>query len=83
MKKSSVPHFHGVILRSSSECEENKLGTSNSEWMDKIEKCPVYHPSKEEFDDPFLYLHKIAPEASKYGTNNIENILVLIHGLRM
>jgi hypothetical protein len=27
----------------------------------------VYSPTKEEFEDPLVYLQKIAPEASKYG----------------
>lgn len=44
-----------------------KFDTTNLEWVDKIEECPVYHPSKEEFEDPLVYLQKIAPEASKYG----------------
>lgn len=37
------------------------------EWTNKIPECPVYHPSEQEFQDPFLYLQKIAPEASKFG----------------
>ncbi|XP_024020867.1 lysine-specific demethylase JMJ706 [Morus notabilis] len=37
------------------------------QWTDEISECPVYRPSKEEFDDPFLYLQNIAPQASKYG----------------
>lgn len=44
-----------------------KLETSNLEWIDKIPECPVYCPTKEEFEDPLVYLQKIAPEASKYG----------------
>ena len=38
------------------------------EWINKISECPVYYPSKEEFDDPLVYLQNIAPHASKYGT---------------
>lgn len=37
------------------------------EWIDDILECPVYHPSKIEFEDPLTYLQNIAPEASKYG----------------
>ncbi|PON91244.1 JmjC- JMjN-domain containing protein [Trema orientale] len=37
------------------------------QWTDKISDCPVYYPSKEEFDDPLVYLQTIAPEASRYG----------------
>ncbi|XP_049349437.1 lysine-specific demethylase JMJ706-like [Solanum verrucosum] len=36
-------------------------------WTDTIKECPVYRPSKEEFEDPLVYVQKIAPEASKYG----------------
>ncbi|KAK6934954.1 JmjN domain [Dillenia turbinata] len=45
----------------------DKFDTSDLEWVDKIPECPVYCPSKEEFEDPMIYLQKIAPEASKYG----------------
>ncbi|KAK6947382.1 Zinc finger, C5HC2-type, partial [Dillenia turbinata] len=45
----------------------DKFDTSDLEWVDKIPECPVYCPSKEEFEDPLVYLQKIAPEASKYG----------------
>ncbi|KAJ8555179.1 hypothetical protein K7X08_012675 [Anisodus acutangulus] len=44
-----------------------KFDTSNLDWIDKIPECPVYYPSKEEFEDPLVYLQKLAPEASKYG----------------
>ncbi|KAK2427681.1 lysine-specific demethylase [Trifolium repens] len=44
-----------------------KFDTSDLEWTDKIPECPVYSPTKEEFEDPLVYLQKIAPEASKYG----------------
>lgn len=41
--------------------------TSNLEWIDKVPDCPVFYPSKEEFEDPLIYLQKIASNASKYG----------------
>lgn len=44
-----------------------KFDTSNLDWIDKIPECPVYYPNKEEFEDPLVYLQKLAPEASKYG----------------
>ncbi|VFQ90903.1 unnamed protein product [Cuscuta campestris] len=44
-----------------------KFETSDLDWIDRIPECPVYYPNKEEFQDPLVYLHKIAPEASKYG----------------
>ncbi|KAK9275026.1 hypothetical protein L1049_022284 [Liquidambar formosana] len=45
----------------------DKFDTADLEWTDKIPECPVYSPTKEEFEDPLVYLQKIAPEASKYG----------------
>ena len=45
----------------------DKFDTSDLDWTDKIPECPVYSPTKEEFEDPLVYLQKIAPEASKYG----------------
>ncbi|KAL8150530.1 hypothetical protein V2J09_020338 [Rumex salicifolius] len=45
----------------------DKFSLSDLDWIDRIPECPVYCPTKDEFEDPFLYLQKIAPEASKYG----------------
>lgn len=45
----------------------DKFDTSDLEWTENIPECPVYSPTKEEFEDPLIYLQKIAPEASKYG----------------
>ncbi|KAL5551048.1 hypothetical protein UlMin_001224, partial [Ulmus minor] len=45
----------------------DKFDTSDLEWTEKIPECPVYCPTKEEFEDPLVYLQKIGPEASKYG----------------
>ncbi|KAF8032540.1 hypothetical protein BT93_D1444 [Corymbia citriodora subsp. variegata] len=44
-----------------------KFCMNDLEWTNQIPECPVYYPSKEEFEDPLVYLEKIAPEASRYG----------------
>ncbi|KAJ7943867.1 Lysine-specific demethylase [Quillaja saponaria] len=45
----------------------DKFDTGDLDWTEKIPECPVYSPTKEEFEDPLVYLHKITPEASRYG----------------
>ncbi|KAK7244649.1 hypothetical protein RIF29_39474 [Crotalaria pallida] len=49
---------------------------SDVEWTNKIPECPVYHPSEKEFEDPFVNLHKIAPEASKFGICKIVSPII-------
>ncbi|KAL9999381.1 putative transcription factor & chromatin remodeling JUMONJI family [Helianthus debilis subsp. tardiflorus] len=44
-----------------------KFDATDLDWTDKMPECPVYYPSKEQFEDPLAYLQKIAPDASKYG----------------
>ncbi|KAL6979902.1 Lysine-specific demethylase jmj13 [Sarracenia purpurea var. burkii] len=44
-----------------------KFDLNDLEWTETIPECPVYCPSKEEFEDPLIYLQKIAPNASRYG----------------
>ncbi|KAG8059777.1 hypothetical protein GUJ93_ZPchr0002g26391 [Zizania palustris] len=44
-----------------------KFDLSSLNWIDEIPECPVFSPSIEEFEDPFVYLRKIAPVAAKYG----------------
>lgn len=44
-----------------------KFDTTDVGWIDKIPDCPVFSPSKEEFEDPLVYLQQIAPVASRYG----------------
>ncbi|XP_071692735.1 lysine-specific demethylase JMJ13-like [Rutidosis leptorrhynchoides] len=45
----------------------DKFDPTDLDWTDKMQECPVYYPSKEEFEDPLAYLQKIAPEASTFG----------------
>ncbi|XP_054825026.1 lysine-specific demethylase JMJ13-like [Prosopis cineraria] len=78
---STMTRSGGDALRASASCgarlhgnadvfskrKVDKFETSDLEWTEKIPECPVYSPTKEEFEDPLVYLQKIAPEASKYG----------------
>lgn len=32
-----------------------------------LEEAPTYRPTEDEWKDPFEYVRKITPEASKYG----------------
>lgn len=63
---SCGPRFHGNA-NVFSKRKVDKFDTNDLDWTDKIPECPVYSPTKEEFEDPLIYLQKIAPEASKYG----------------
>ncbi|KAL2339381.1 hypothetical protein Fmac_007321 [Flemingia macrophylla] len=45
----------------------SKFDLADLEWTNTIPECPVYHPSEHEFENPLVYLQKIAPEASKYA----------------
>nr|GMC58074.1 lysine-specific demethylase JMJ706-like [Ipomoea batatas] len=47
--------------------EQQQTDLSEVDWVKKMQMCPEYYPSHLEFEDPFAYLQKIAPEASKYG----------------
>ncbi|XP_012704579.1 lysine-specific demethylase JMJ706 isoform X2 [Setaria italica] len=44
-----------------------KFDLSSLDWIDDIPDCPVFSPSTQEFEDPMVYLSKIAPVAAKYG----------------
>nr|CAB3450767.1 unnamed protein product [Digitaria exilis] len=46
-----------------------KFDLSNLDWIDEIPDCPVFSPSTQEFEDPMVYLSKIAPVAAKYGNS--------------
>ncbi|KAG0474543.1 hypothetical protein HPP92_014229 [Vanilla planifolia] len=50
-----------------SKSKVKRFDMSNLEWIDSIPECPVFYPTKEEFNDPLVFLQKVAPTASKYG----------------
>ncbi|KAI3505346.1 hypothetical protein L1887_27444 [Cichorium endivia] len=52
---------------SMSKWKVDKFDSNDLDWTDKIPECPVYFPTKEEFEDPLVYLQKISPEASRFG----------------
>lgn len=65
----SFPRSNGALNDKDvfSKRKVDKFDTSDLEWTEKIPECPVYCPTREEFEDPLTYLQKIAPDASKYG----------------
>ncbi|GLJ06965.1 hypothetical protein SUGI_0054080 [Cryptomeria japonica] len=54
----------------------NKFDTHEFSWVEDIPCCPVFHPTKEEFEDPLAYISSIAPQASKFGICKIVSPLV-------
>lgn len=64
---NAVLHDNGPSKDAFSKHISKNFNMSNLEWMDKIPECPVFFPTKEEFEDPLIYLQKISPIASKYG----------------
>ncbi|KAJ8631969.1 hypothetical protein MRB53_025305 [Persea americana] len=44
-----------------------KFDTTDLGWIENIPECPVFTPTKEEFEDPLVYMQRIAPVASRYG----------------
>ncbi|MFS8028518.1 putative transcription factor & chromatin remodeling JmjN family [Helianthus anomalus] len=43
-----------------------KFDSNYLDWTDKVPKCPIYFPSKEEFEDPLVYMQKTTLEASRF-----------------
>lgn len=44
-----------------------KFEMENLDWIEMIPECPVFYPTKEEFENPLEYLQKISPVGAKYG----------------
>ncbi|XP_055827016.1 lysine-specific demethylase JMJ13-like isoform X2 [Solanum dulcamara] len=64
-RRVKKPCLHGKV--SQKRKASGQISMNEFDWTDTIKECPVYRPSKEEFEDPLVYVQKIAPEASKYG----------------
>lgn len=45
----------------------DRFDGSNLEWIGGIPDCPVFSPTKQEFQDPLDFLTRIAPLASEFG----------------
>lgn len=67
---SSSSATEGLTIDMNEQQETDNLSSHEVDWVKKMQMCPQYNPSEAEFEDPFAYLQKIAPEASKYGTFN-------------
>ncbi|XP_068650172.1 lysine-specific demethylase JMJ13-like isoform X2 [Aristolochia californica] len=66
---NAIPRHNGSSNSKDALSKHNvaKFETTDLEWLDRIPECPVFSPTKEEFEDPFVYLQQIAPVASKFG----------------
>nr|XP_019701575.2 lysine-specific demethylase JMJ706-like [Elaeis guineensis] len=60
-------HLGAPLKDAFSKHKVENFGMSNFDWIDDIPECPAFYPTKEEFEDPLIYLQKIAPVASKFG----------------
>ncbi|GAQ86122.1 Transcription factor jumonji (jmj) family protein [Klebsormidium nitens] len=61
MKEELLARFH-------KELEKEEEAESISEWIERVESCPVFTPTKEQFEDPLKYIESIAPEvAAEFG----------------
>lgn len=80
--KTDASSWHRSCGTSGSRCSSKKLSANkqidDSEWTSKLIGCPVYYPSQEEFEDPLVYLQKVAPEASKYGIINCKFCILFV-----
>ncbi|KAH9301607.1 hypothetical protein KI387_013190 [Taxus chinensis] len=54
----------------------DKFDTHDFSWIDDIPCCPVFLPTRKQFEDPLAYISTIAPVASKYGICKIVSPLV-------
>lgn len=66
-KRSKVRRRRRMVEKSLVTRKLSKLDFDDINWTNTIPECPIYHPSEQEFQNPLVYLEKIAPVASKYG----------------
>ncbi|CAL9145855.1 unnamed protein product [Musa hybrid cultivar] len=71
-----IPHLSSARREAFSKHELEKFNISNLEWINDIPECPVFYPTKEEFENPLDYIQQIAPMASKFGICKIVSPLV-------
>lgn len=57
-KKSGAEKLSGAELRAAEEI---------SGWLQKIQSCPEFRPSPEEFEDPAAYIRNLDPKGRPYG----------------
>ncbi|WOL16655.1 lysine-specific demethylase JMJ706-like isoform X2 [Canna indica] len=58
---------NGSVKDAFSKHQVKKIDMTNLEWIGNIPECPIFCPSKEEFENPLDYLQQIAPTASRFG----------------
>ncbi|KAL0644900.1 hypothetical protein Bca4012_043190 [Brassica carinata] len=63
----TVSRVNGASTGKGGFLKEERFETDDLKWTERLPECPVYRPTKDEFEDPLTYLQKIFPEASKYG----------------
>ncbi|THU45502.1 hypothetical protein C4D60_Mb02t18600 [Musa balbisiana] len=64
---NAFSHDSGSGKDAFSKHQVKKFDMSDFQWIEKIPECPVFCPSKEDFENPLDYLQQIAPLASRYG----------------
>lgn len=62
-----IPHLSGATREAFSKRMLEKFDISNLQWIHDIPECPVFYPTKEEFENPVDYIQQISPVASEYG----------------